>query len=127
MKGRKPSTIVTYSGALTEAPRPPTWLSPDAKREWKRVAPVLVQRRHLTQTDLGMVEGFCVAMGRVREIERELQKPGAVLDPRMVRLQDKALSTARQIAAEIGLTPVSRSRPAIVDDDDSEDASDLAL
>ncbi|MFG1332527.1 phage terminase small subunit P27 family [Xanthobacter autotrophicus] len=110
--------IVTYSGALTEAPRPPAWLSRDAKAEWKRVAPVLVQRRHLTQTDLGMVEGFCVAMGRVREIERELQKPGAVLDPRMVRLQDKALSTARQIAAEIGLTPVSRSRPAIIEDDD---------
>lgn len=37
-------------------------------------------------------------------------------------MQDKAMQTAKQLAAEMGLTPISRSRPAIRDMfDDSED------
>ncbi|QRG08803.1 phage terminase small subunit P27 family [Xanthobacter dioxanivorans] len=124
MKGRKPSTIASTAGALTKAPAPPAWLSPDAKKEWKRCIRPLIERRILTQSDLGQLENYCIAQGRAREIERTLQ---AAFSLPLCRAQDKALATARQIAAELGLTPMSRSRPTMIEDDDSEDSSDLAL
>lgn len=126
MKGRKPSTIAISSASFEKVPRPPAWLSKEAKSEWRRVMPELVDRRILTETDLAMVEAFCVAAGRVREIEREIQASGCI-DPSLVRMQDKAMQTMRQIAAEIGATPVSRSRPAIRDDDASGDISVLDI
>ncbi len=126
MKGRKPSSIVAGTCPVIEVPRPPTWLSKDGKAEWRRIMPHLVERKTLTETDLAMVEAFCVAAGRVREIERQIQASG-MLDPAIVRMQDKAMQSMRQIAAEIGLTPVSRSRPSIRDDDAAGDVSPLDL
>src|SRR5690242_8404924 len=112
MRGRKPD-IQNGNDTLSTVPRAPTWLSRDAQAEWRRVMPILVERRILTDADMAMVEAFCVAMGRVRELERLIQNG---IDPKLFRMQDKAIMTARQIAVEIGLTPVSRSRPAIRDD-----------
>jgi phage terminase small subunit len=79
----------------------------------------LVQRRILTEADLGGLDSYCVATGRIRELERALQ--ASALDPVMVRMQDKAMQTARQLAAELGLTPVSRSRPTMRDDTNEND------
>lgn len=105
--------------ALTRAPSAPSWLSRDAKAEWKRALPGLVMRGIITATDLANFENYCVAVGRVREIERELQKS---FDLPLCRAQDKAIATARLLATELGLTPISRSRAAIVGDD-GDDAS----
>lgn len=117
--------IKTPAGAaLTRAPSAPSWLSRDAKAEWKRALPGLVARGIITTADLANFENYCVAVGRVREIERELQKTFSLP---LCRAQDKAIASARQLAVELGLTPVSRSKPAMIDNDDSEDASDLAL
>jgi P27 family predicted phage terminase small subunit len=117
MRGRKPDTIVPGTSTVAEVPKPPTWLSRDAKAEWRRIMPQLVERRVLTDADMGLVEAFCVSLGRVREIERAIQASAGALDPRLFRMQDKAIQTSRQIAAEIGATPVSRSRPAVRDGD----------
>nr|WP_205520629.1 phage terminase small subunit P27 family [Propylenella binzhouense] len=111
---------------MASAPRPPTWLSKDAKAEWKRIMPLLIERRVITDADMGSVENYCVSIGRVREIERMIRAAGTV-DPALFRMQDKATQTARQLAAELGLTPVSRSRPSVRNDDDDDDLSPLAL
>jgi P27 family predicted phage terminase small subunit len=117
VKGTKPN-LVQAKDAIDHTKSAPGWMSKDAKAEWKRVFPSLVSRKILTQADLGGLENYCVAVGRVREIERELQK---ALDPVFVRMQDKAMQTARQLAAELGLTPVSRSRPSVRDNDNEDD------
>lgn len=124
MRGRKPSDIV--SGDVTRVPSPPRWLSPDAKAEWRRIMPGLVERRILTDADFGMVENYCVAIGRVREIERQIQASAGLVDLALYRAQDKAMMTARQIATEIGATPVARSRAAVREEAD-EGADDLGL
>ena len=124
MKGRKPAELV--SGDIASAPAAPRWLSRDAKLEWKRIMPGLVERRTLTDADLGMVENYCVAIGRVREIERQIQASGSAVDLALYRAQDKAMMTARQIAAEIGATPVARSRAAVREQVE-EGADDLGL
>lgn len=80
--------------------------------------PELAKRRILTIADLGCLESYCIAIGRIRELELLLR---AGIDPKLCRMQDKAMVTARQLAAELGLTPVSRSRPAVRDIDDQDD------
>jgi P27 family predicted phage terminase small subunit len=118
MRGTKPNLVID-SDAIKSNRAAPAWMSKDAKAEWKRVFPSLVQRRILTEADLGGLDSYCVATGRIRELERALQ--ASALDPVMVRMQDKAMQTARQLAAELGLTPVSRSRPTMRDDTNEND------
>ncbi|MCO5131210.1 MAG: phage terminase small subunit P27 family [Xanthobacteraceae bacterium] len=131
MKGRKPN-MKQAGKALRAIRTAPKWLSVDAKAEWKRVLPDLVERRILTDADLGSLENYCVAIGQVREMERILQKEGHVYaadngllkrHPAGVILSD-AMTRARLLAAEMGLTPVSRSRPAIGDDEDEDSLVD---
>lgn len=126
MRGTKPQLVVD-NGAVVKAPKTPSCLSPTAKAEWRRVMPALVKRKILTVADLGSVENYCIATGRVREIERLIQCASGVIDPVLFRMQDKAMQTARQLAAELGLTPVSRSRPTLRGEDDGDDVSDLDL
>jgi P27 family predicted phage terminase small subunit len=118
-KGVKPSTVVSGALPVRETPRPPSILAKDAKAEWRRVVPSLVERRVLDTADLGNLENYCISMGRVREIERTMRATG--YDPVLDRAQQKAMQTARQLAALFGLTPVDRSRPTIqVSNDDGE-------
>lgn len=122
MKGTKPQ-MRTASNAVKKPPAAPTWLSKDGRAEWSRVIPALVERRILTEADMGALENYCLATGRVRELERAIQKNG--VDPILCRLQDKAMATARQLAAELGLTPVSRSRPSVRNDNDDDEDNPL--
>lgn len=124
MRGRKPE-LVGGSGTLDATTKPPSWLGKAAKAEWRRVMPELAKRRILTTADLGSLESYCIAIGRIRELETLLR---AGIDPKLFRMQDKAMVTARQLAAELGLTPVSRSRPAVRENDnEGDDDNPLAL
>lgn len=116
MKGRKPE-LHADPNALGVM-KPPEWLGKHARAEWRRVMPELAKRRILTTADIGSLEAYCVAMGRIRELEILLRKG---IDPKFHRMQNQSMVTARQLAAELGLTPVSRSRPAVRDNDDSDD------
>ena len=126
MKGTKPK-LRTDAAPLGELPAP-VWLSEEAAAEWDRIMPILAERRILTSADLGSLENYCMAIGQVREMERHLQEHGHVvwLDGVMKRnpavgIQSDAMTRARLLAAELGLTPVSRSRPAMREEDDDAD------
>lgn len=121
LRGVKPK-ISADQQPLTKAPRPPAYLSPYAAAEWKRVVPVLVARRVICAADLAQVETFCVMAGLVRQIETERQQAGGVIDVKLFGVQNRAAQTARQLAAALGLDPVSRARlgTGASDDDDSD-------
>lgn len=126
MRGTKPN-MVTDPEALGDLPVP-DWFSADAAAEWSRVMPILTERRILTDADLGSLENYCIAIGTVREMERHLQEHGHVIDVDgamkrnpAVGIQSDAMTRARLLAAEMGLTPVSRSRPAMREDADDDD------
>ena len=108
LRGVKPP-IERDSNALPKAPAAPKQLSAYARAEWKRIMPGLIERGIITRGDLGGVEDYCRARGLVREIEDTLRASGEI-DMKLCRLQDKAMQTARQLAAEYGLSPVSRAR-----------------
>lgn len=127
MRGVKPHLVVDNS-SVSKAPSAPGWLSQDAKREWKRVVPILVDRRILTTADLGSLENYCTAIGQIREMERQLQRDGHVINTDKglkrhpaVGIQSDAMTRARLLAAELGLTPVSRSRPTVRGESSGDD------
>lgn len=129
MRGRKPDGIVADRSALAALPKPPAWLSKDAKAEWRRIMPLLIERRILTEADMGSVEAYCTATGLVREMQRTIAKEGPIVTTERgpkkhpaVAIQADAMTRARLLAAELGLTPVSRSRPSIRDDEDDGDS-----
>lgn len=133
MRGRKPQ-MQPDQNALPDVTGSPAWLSKDAKAEWVRVMPILIERRILTGADLASFENYCVAIGQVRECERLIRRASYVVEtsrgPRAhpaVKIQSDAMTRARLLAAELGLTPVSRSRPAVCENDNDDDTSALGV
>lgn len=132
MKGRKPDQIV--AGNLDKVPPPPAWLSRLAKAEWRKVALILVERKHLTDADLGTLAAYADALGQLADATCLVNREGMVVDtnagPRKhpaISIQINARNQVRQLAAELGLTPVSRSRPSIREDDIQDDDDPLAV
>lgn len=121
MRGRRPETVIPGSSPVTEVPTPPAWLSPDGKAEWKRVAPILIEQRQvITLADLFSLASYCCAVGQVAEASRAITKDGltfkAPSGPKVhpaVRVRSDGMTQARLLAGELGLTPMSRSRPAM--------------
>lgn len=125
LRGVKPP-VKSDANALKKAPAAPKHLSEYARAEWKRIMPGLIERGIITRGDLGGVEDYCRARGLVREIEDVLRTSGDI-DLKLCRLQDKAMQTARQLAAEYGLSPVSRSRVGTAGPADDDDNNPLAI
>lgn len=109
LRGVKPP-IKPDQEPMTKAPKAPAYFSSYAVAEWKRVMPVLVQRRVICAADLAQVETYCCMAGLVRQIETERQLGGGVIDVKLFGVQNRAAQTARQLAATLGLDPVSRAR-----------------
>ncbi|MER9763709.1 P27 family phage terminase small subunit [Mesorhizobium sp. M0138] len=119
LRGVKPA-LSHDRDPLTKAPPPPRYFSAFAKAEWARVIPRLIDDRIITKADLGGVEDFCLARGLVREIDAIMRDDSGAIDLKLVRAQDKAMQTARQLAAEYGLSPTSRARVGGREDDDDD-------
>ena len=120
MRGAKPSSIMPGSSPVRDPLDPPEWLAEDARAEWNRVAPILIdERKTLTVTDIASLANYCVAIGRAAEAERIIARDGMIVlsktGPKKHpadAISSDAMTQARLLAGELGLTPVSRSRPA---------------
>ena len=103
-------------------PSCPAHLSPTAKAEWKRLAQTLNQIGVLTQVDRSALAAYCQCYGRWVEAERKLAEtpvilktPAGYVQPSpWLAIANKQLELMAKFMAEIGLTPASRSRLAIV-------------
>jgi P27 family predicted phage terminase small subunit len=126
MRGAKPYLAVDNAGGdVTAIPEPPDWIGESAAMEWRRVVRDLVARGRLNEADLGSLENFCIAIGQVRDMQKLIAAEGAVItDPKRgprkhpaIAIQSDAMTRARLLANELGLTPVARRRPGIRDND----------
>lgn len=124
-RGRKaePQPI---ADAIRKVPVPPKTMSAEAKAEWRRVMPILVERRVLSAADLHAVERFCEAAGDIVAAREAIARDGAYVENRLGELKRhpafatlrEATAESRRWAAELGLTPASRSRAGAHEDDD---------
>lgn len=108
-RGVKPG-LAPDTEALIKAPPAPAYLSAQAKAEWKRIMPQLIARRIITRADLAGVEAYASAVGICRQIEEQRGHAGGIIDKVQFGIWNRAAQTARQLAAEYGLTPTSRAR-----------------
>ena len=124
-RGLKPSTIVAGSSPVTDVPKAPSYLSKDAKAEWRRVAPILInERKVLTVADLAALENYVIAVATMREAHRELEASGLLIDGKRNPASTILLQAQQQqlrAAGELGLTPAARSRAVMAAGDDDED------
>jgi len=126
LRGVKPKVSADQE-PLIRVPRAPAYFSAYALAEWKRVLPVLVARRVICAADLAQVETYCCMAGLVRQIETERQLGGGIIDVKLFGVQNRAAQTARQIAATLGLDPVSRARIASGAPEDDDHDNPLAV
>jgi P27 family predicted phage terminase small subunit len=114
-RGRKPFPHTE----LADGKRPPMPrnLPPAAKTAWAQILAELERAGTLASCDALIVELACIAVGRVRECRAQLaheglqvrSERGAIVHP-LARLEVAMMSQARQLLAEVGLTPTSRAR-----------------
>ena len=113
-----------------KAPRCPSWLEDEAKKEWKRMSKQMEQLGILTEIDMAAFAGYCQAYARWKEAEEFISQHGS-----MVRTPNGYLQQVPQVSIaqtnqkimlkfceQFGLTPSSRSR--IVASTDGESSGD---
>ena len=96
----------------------PTWLEPEAKKEWKRLAPSLEAMGVLTQADLTAFAGYCQAYARWKEAEEFISQHGSIFQTPsgyvqqvpQVSIAQQNLKIMQRFCSEFGLTPATRAR-----------------
>lgn len=136
MRGRKPN-ITALLGALDKPPPAPAWLPRHARAEWARVVPAMVKGRSLAGNELSTVESYCIAVARIRECEAIIQKHGLTfVSPSgeskrrpETTIHKENIEAARRLAAELGITPASRSKNkgGATDDEDTDEFAGMDI
>lgn len=126
LNGREPPTSAGV-------PRCPEHLTPEARAEWRRIAPVLSHMRVLRTGDRAALAAYCQHWARWVEAERKIAEMGGALVIKTpsgcliqnpyVGIANTAMDAMRKFLSEFGLTPSSRSRivvdaPPDLDNDD---------
>ncbi|SCY25705.1 phage terminase small subunit P27 family [Alkaliphilus peptidifermentans] len=101
-----------------KAPRCPSWLEPEAKKEWRRMSKILEELGVLTEVDMTAFAGYCQAYSRWKEAEEFLSKHGTIFKTPsgyiqqvpQVSIAQTYLKVMKDFCSEFGLTPASRSR-----------------
>jgi P27 family predicted phage terminase small subunit len=136
MRGRppKPSTLRELEGnpghrpINANEPKPesampssPSHLKHEARREWNRIAPELMQLGLLTRIDRAALAAYCQTWGRWCEAELKVKEAGLVVKMKggqvipnpYLSVANAALKQLKAFATEFGLTPSSRSRLSV--------------
>ncbi len=112
-----------FSADLQYTPRPPTWLSPAGKREWKRVVGLCKHwEGWIQQVDRACLTAYCTAWAAFEDAAKEVAKNGVMIEGRSapdrerlvknpaVAVMRDASTTLRYWSRELGFTPDSRGR-----------------
>ena len=96
----------------------PSWLSKEAKAEWRYIVPKLEKLGLLTFIDKAALVSYVTAYADLQQTEREIAKHGFTQltetgyeqNRPIVAIRNQARTTIKQFLAEFGLSPASRSR-----------------
>ena len=116
---------------IKRVPKAPTWLSVEAKAEWKRVAPILIKLDILTEGDISTFAAYCSAYGKLvvatKFIENVREHMDLMLSLGCTEIEASALMTTKSATIHakmhndsidqmiklgnlFGLSPVARSK-----------------
>ena len=114
--GRRPLNRMEPMPPVVQLKRP-GHLLPEAKKEWKRLAPVLMDLGLLTAADAVPFEGYCTAYARWLEAQEEINRHGSIYKDNegkirpnpFIAIANQQMREIKSFAAEFGLTPSTRS------------------
>lgn len=125
-RGRKPTPkAIEHQGtAFGVLPRCPAHLNPVARKEWRRLAPVLHSVGVLTIADRTALAVYCQSYSRWVEAEEKLAATpmllktpsGYVQQSPWLSVANKQMELMGRYMVELGLTPVARARLEIGQD-----------
>lgn len=103
-----------------------------ARREWRRVVPVLKYIAGLAAVDTAALQDYCVCVARIDQCEREISRNGLLIEGERGWQKNGATTIVSQYRAqykiylrEFGLSPSARVNLAPPgDDDDGDDVFD---
>lgn len=116
--GRRPiSTREPTPALVDEGQAPPAWLEAAAKKEWRRLAPLLAKNGLLSELDLDALTAYCVAFTDWRRAAAQARRRAVVVGPNgflmaspYVAMAARALTVLRSLMSDFGMTPSARAR-----------------
>lgn len=119
------------------APNPPTWLSREAKAEWRRVVPGLTRLDLVKPEDRATLASYCQIWARLVAAYKDIEKNGSTVRNESTRkdgttsvwwtknpavaVAEQAETRLRQYANDFGLTPAGERNVSKRDDDRDPD------
>ena len=99
-------------------PKCPDYLDEAAKREWKRLVPILERMRVLTEADGMALANLCMQYATLIKAQRLLEKSGLLFKSKSGYVQQSPLvanvssdvDQVNKLCREFGLTPAARTR-----------------
>jgi P27 family predicted phage terminase small subunit len=99
-------------------PKCPAHLDAEARREWRRLAPILERMRVLTEADEIALGNLCTQYATLIKAQRLLDKSGLLFKTRsgyvqqspLVAIVASCVDQVNKLCREFGLTPASRTR-----------------
>jgi len=111
-------------------PPAPSWLTTEAKAEWKRTGEKLLRVGVMTETDTTALLVYCETWARWKDAQDQLFKFGPIVkqgkngylaQSPYLQIANKAMEQMLKLLVEFGMTPSSRSRVSSVKPAESED------
>lgn len=108
------------------APSPPKWLDTEARAEWNRVAPILVERGSIASVDRAALAVLCTSWSEYHALGRVLDSAefehGSQERKRVSAERNEAYTRWAAMAQRFGLTPADRARVPGKPPDEGKDA-----
>lgn len=126
-------TVATPPAFKRLAPNPPTWLSREAKAEWRRIVPGLTRLDLVKPEDRATLAAYCQVWSRLVGAYQDIDRNGLTVRNESTRkdgstsvwftknpavaIAEQAETRLRQYANDFGLTPAGERNVSKRDDD----------
>ncbi len=118
-----------------KAPRCPSWLDSEAKKEWRRLSKQLEKLGILSEIDMAAFAGYCQAYARWKEAEEFITKHGTIVKTPsgywqqvpQVSIAQTYLKIMNRFCEQFGLTPSARSKIVTDTSNETEDPLEFIL
>lgn len=106
--------LAEYPNLTSHAPK---WLDDVAKKEWRRIVPLLKKSAPISELDVSLIATHCTLYSTIIKCTKEIDRTGVVIDTKRGLQQspyymarDKAIKEMKSIDSQMALSPQSRVR-----------------
>lgn len=136
MRGRRPE-LKPIEGGKSPKLQPPDHLPPEMHGEWRTIIVDLQERGLLQESMFGVLASYVTSIWLISECRKAIAMDGAFVKTKTgepkphpaAGMLSKHQEIVARLSAELGLTPLARSRKGLLPDipDDEDDVSALGV